>query len=189
MVVIPTLITDLLILRPFTIDDGPRVQLLAGDRAIAEMTANIPHPYKDGLAEGWISTHRESFENEKGLTLAITLKDVGDVIGAIGLEINDNHHYAELGYWIGKPYWNNGYCTEASREVVGYGFHSLHLNRIQARHMLKNPASGRVMEKIRMKQEGILRQSLYRFGKFNDYAIWSILRDEYEEKVMPPTDE
>ncbi|MCJ7716292.1 MAG: GNAT family N-acetyltransferase, partial [Anaerolineales bacterium] len=165
---IPRLIADRLILRPFTIDDGPRVQELAGDRAIAETTANIPHPYGDSVAETWISTHQELFENEKSLTLAITLKDQGDVIGAIGLEINRNHHYAELGYWIGKPYWNQGFCTEAAREVLSYGFMSLNLNRIQARHMLKNPASARVMVKIGMLQEGILRQSLYRFGTFKD---------------------
>ena len=179
---LPTLTTDRLILRPFTIEDGPRVQDLAGDRAIAEMTANIPHPYEDGVAEEWIATHQNAIENEKSLTLAITLINQEEVIGAIGLEINRLHDYAELGYWIGKPYWNKGYCTEAAREVVGYSFEKLKLNRIQARNILKNPASARVMEKTGMRREGILRQALYRFGSYEDYAISSILREEYKEQ-------
>jgi RimJ/RimL family protein N-acetyltransferase len=184
MTCLPTLNTDRLILRPFTHGDGPQVQELAGDRAIAEMTANIPHPYEEGVAEEWIATHQKAFENKQSLTLAITRKNHDKIIGAIGLEINTNHHYAELGYWIGKPYWNQGYCTEAAREVVSYGFEKLKLNRIQSRNMLKNPASARVMEKIGMRREGILRQSLYRFGSFEDYAISSILREESQEQKL-----
>lgn len=179
MDIIPTLVTNRLVLRPFTLDDAPLVQKFAGDIDIARMTANIPHPYEKGLAEEWISTHQESFEKGNDLTLAVTLDEGETLIGAISLHSNKIHQYAELGYWIGKPYWNQGYCTEAAKEIVRYGFNIMNLNRIQARHMTKNPASGRVMEKIGMKKEGILRQSLLRFGEFNDYAIWSILRDEF----------
>ena len=177
---IPTLATDRLLLRPFKIEDASRVKELAGDRAIAETTANIPHPYKEGIAEAWILTHKEAFANEKSLTLAITMKSEKLLIGAISLDINKDHHYAELGYWIGKPYWNQGYCTESSREVISFGFNKLKLNRIQARHMTRNPASARVMVKSGIHQEGILRQSLYRFGTYDDYAIFSILLEEYK---------
>jgi [ribosomal protein S5]-alanine N-acetyltransferase len=178
---IPTLTTPHLILRPFTVEDSSRVQLLAGDRAIAETTAHIPHPYKNGMAEEWISTHQASYKAKKSLILAVTVRDEFELIGAMGLEINITHQYAELGYWIGKAYWNQGFCTEAAREVVRFGFEQLGLNRIQARHMLKNPGSGRVLEKIGMKKEGVLRQALNRFGKYHDYALWAILRDEYKE--------
>ena len=95
---------------------------------------------------------------------------------------------AEIGYWIGKPYWSQGYCTEAAREVVRYGFEVLNLNRIQARHMTKNPASGRVMEKVGMKYEGRLRQSLLRWDQFEDVAIYSILRDESSDASGRPTE-
>jgi RimJ/RimL family protein N-acetyltransferase len=176
---IPTLVTDRLILRPFYIDDSPRVQELAGDQAVAEMTLNIPHPYQDGMAELWISTHQESFKNESSITLAITLKETDQVIGAIELDLNRKHHFGELGYWVGKPYWNQGYCTEAAKEVVRYGFENLELNRIQARTMVNNLASARVMEKIGMRREGILRQLHYRFGSFEDYAVSSILLEEF----------
>lgn len=178
----PTLSTDRLILRPFTLDDAARVRKLAGEWEIAETTANIPHPYEEGMAEEWISTHEDAFENETGVTFAVVLRPEGSFIGAIGLGLNKAHQLAELGYWIGKPYWNQGYCTEAAKEVLRYGFEDLELNRIQARYMTKNPASGRVMEKVGMRHEGVLRQSLNRFGAFEDAAIFSILRDEYQAR-------
>lgn len=176
---IPTLVTDRLILRPFRLEDAPIVRELAGEWEIAATTINIPHPYEEGMAEEWIARHQEEFDKGEGVTFAITLKPDGRLIGAIGLHINQTHHWAEMGYWIGKPYWNRGYCTEAAREVVRYAFEVLGLNRVQARHMRKNPASGRVMQKVGMKYEGTLRQSVFRWGKFEDVAIYAILRHEY----------
>ena len=176
---IPTLSTNRLILRPFNQDDAPRVRELAGEWEIAETTAKIPHPYEEGMAEEWISTHEDAFENDNGVTFAVILPSGGTLVGAIGLGLNKTHQLAELGYWIGKPYWNQGYCTEAAKEVLRYAFEDLRLNRVQARYMTKNPASGRVMEKIGMIREGVLRQSLSRFEAFEDAAIYSILREEY----------
>jgi RimJ/RimL family protein N-acetyltransferase len=161
-------------------DDALRVKELAGEWEIAEMTANIPHPYEEGMAEEWISTHKEAFEEERGVTFAVGLLPDGLLIGAISLGVSRVHEWAELGYWIGQPYWNQGYCTEAAREVLRYGFDKLKLNRIQARYMPKNPASGRVLEKIGMRREGILRQSLKSFGVFEDAVLHSILRMEYD---------
>lgn len=166
-------------MRPFSLSDALRVKELAGEREIAETTANIPHPYEDGMAEEWISTHQDAFDSEQSVVFAIELRPEGPLIGAIGLGISKIHQWAELGYWIGKPYWNHGYCTEAAREVLRYGFEDQNLNRIQARHMPKNPASGRVMEKIGMSPEGTLRQSLRRFDAFEDAVMYSILHEEY----------
>ena len=68
----PTITTSRLVLRPFTQDDAPEVQHLAGNRAIAAMTLNIPHPYEDGVAEAWIGTHQDKFENREAAVFAIT---------------------------------------------------------------------------------------------------------------------
>ncbi len=179
MAQIPTLTTPRLILRPFTLDDAPAVKELAGEWEIAATTANIPHPYEEGMAEEWIRTHQENFDKGEAVSLAITLKPEGGLVGAIGIHINKTNRLAEMGYWVGKPFWNRGYCTEAAREVVRYAFEELDLNRVQARHMIKNPASGRVMQKIGMQYEGTLRQSIFRWDKFEDAAMYSILRDEY----------
>ena len=89
-----------------------------------------------------------------------------------------------MGYWIGKPYWNHGYCTEAAQTLLRYAFDVLHLNRVQARHMTKNPTSGRVMQKAGMQYEGTLRQSLRRWGAYEDAAVYAALRTEYTEENM-----
>ncbi len=179
----PELVTDRLLLRPFTLADAPVVQLLAGDRDIASNTLNIPHPYEDGLAEEWISTHQEKFEQGELVNFAIVLRNDDGLIGAIGLVINQQHENAELGYWIGKPYWGNGYCTEAAQAILHYGFTVLGLNRIYASHMSRNRASGRVMEKIGMKYEGCSRQHAKRWGVFEDLKMYAILRSEYESRL------
>jgi ribosomal-protein-alanine N-acetyltransferase len=175
----PTLETQRLILRPFQLADAPDVQRLAGSRDIASTTLNIPHPYEDGMAEEWISKHQETFEQGRGVTLAITSRSGANLIGAISLMDISPGHRAELGYWIGKPYWNQGFCSEASRAVVGYGFQVLGLNRIHACHLTRNPASGRVMQKLGMQHEGCRRQHVQKWEVFEDLEMYGILRSEW----------
>lgn len=122
---LPILKTERLILRPFTLDDASEVQKLAGDKDIASTTLLIPHPYGDGEAEKWIETHKPRFKEGKLVNFAITHKNDGYLIGAIGLNIAKQHESGELGYWVGKPYWNNGYCTESARAIIRFGFEEL----------------------------------------------------------------
>ena len=175
----PTLKTERLILRPFMLADAPEVQRLAGDRDIASMVVTIPHPYEDGMAEAWIGTHQERFDKGELVNFAITHSEQGYLIGSVGLQIAKEFDRAELGYWIGKPYWNQGYCTEAAHAAVRYGFEVLGLNRINARHITRNPASGRVMQKLGMKHEGCLRKHSKRWGNYDDVEMYGILRSEY----------
>lgn len=174
----PTLYTDRLACRPLTLTDAADVQRLAGERDIADMT-HIPHPYEDGVAEEWIRSTREEFEKEEGATFAITLREAGSLIGAIGLGRKDAHGTAELGYWVGKPYWHRGYCTEAARAVLGYGFHELCLHRIYAYHFRRNPASGRVMQKIGMQHEGDYPKEARKCGIFEDLVLYGILKSDF----------
>ena len=184
----PTLETERLVLRPFRLSDAPEVQRLAGDRRVAEMTMSIPHPYQDGVAEEWIGSHLETFGSGKEVILAVTLKAGGILLGAIGLAVRREHERAELGYWIGVPYWNQGYCTEAAAAVVRFGFESLGLHRIQANHYARNPASGRVMQRIGMTREGCLRRHIRRWDRSEDLVLYGILRDEVIKGVRLPAD-
>ncbi len=167
-------------LRPFELSDAPRVQLLAGDKAIAATTLNIPHPYEDGMAEHWIGSHQECFEKNIEVVFAITLKGSDELIGAIGLTLNLDHESAELGYWVGKPFWGRGYCTEAAQAVFHYAFTELRLNRVHARHFSHNPASGRVIQKAGMQHEGHFRQNVRKWERFIDTEFYGILRSEFE---------
>lgn len=178
----PTLQTERLLLRPFELSDAPDVQRLAGAVEIAAFTLNIPHPYEDGIAEAWISGHQERFEHGETLGFAITLRSDGSLVGAIGLDIDRKNERAALGYWIGVPYWGQGYCTEAARGVVSYGFEMVGLNRIHASHFSGNPASGRVMQKVGMTREGCLRQHVKKWGAYHDLIWYGLTREEYESQ-------
>ncbi len=174
----PTLETERLILRPFVVSDASEVQRLAGNRVIADTTLNMPHPYGDGVAEEWISTHQEDFDEDKGVTFAITGKPDGDLIGAISLMGVAKGHQAELGYWIGEPFWGCGFCTEAARAVVAYAFDVLGLARVHACHFARNPASGRVMQKIGMKHEGCRRHHVMKWDNLEDIELYGILIED-----------
>jgi ribosomal-protein-alanine N-acetyltransferase len=178
----PELSTERLLLRPLTLDDAPTIQKLAGDKAVASTTGRIPHPYEDGMAEAWIGTHQQAFEEDKEAVFGITLKEDGTLLGCIGLTINREHERAALGYWIGKPYWGNGYCTEAARAAVQFGFEELGLNRIYATHFTRNPASGRVMAKIGMTHEGCHREHFKKWGVPEDLVTYAILRSEFRSE-------
>lgn len=155
------------------------IKKLAGDKDIASNTLNIPHLYESGMAEEWINTHPEDYEKGERISFAMIHEE--KFIGAIGLhDINSAHQRAELGYWLGKPYWKNGFCSEAALAILRYGFQELGLNRIYALHFARNPASGRVMQKIGMKKEGVLRQSVRKWGIFEDQILYSILKSEFE---------
>lgn len=173
------IITNRLILRNFTIGDANDVQRLAGEKEIADTTLLIPHPYPDGAAEEWIATHAYKFLNKEEVIFAITLKENKQLIGAIGLVINKMFNHAEAGYWIGVPFWGNGYCTEALGAVLNFGFTTLGLNKIHAHHMTKNPASGKVMLKCGMKLEGSFKKHILKNGVYEDIDLYGILRDDY----------
>jgi len=175
----PTLETQQLVLRPFEPGDAPRVQLLVGDRDVAKTTLVIGHPYELSAAESWIASHQDGFDKGEQVTFAITLRDSRELVGAISLGLKLEHEYAALGYWIGKPYWNHGYCSESVGAVLRYAFTELRLNRVYAHHFSNNPASGRVMQKNGMRHEGHLRQHAKKWGEFLDVEAYGILRSEF----------
>ena len=175
----PTLETERLWLRPFSLADAGTVQGLAGAREVATTTLNIPHPYDDGMAEAWIRAHAPAYEADEQATFALTLRQTDELVGAIGLMIHRPHARAELGYWVGLPFWNRGYATEAAQAVLRFGFEALDLHRIFAQHLVRNPASGRVMQKAGMRHEARLRQHINKWGTFEDIDLYGILVDEW----------
>ena len=98
----------------------------------------------------------------------------------MGLRIDQAHRRAELGYWIGTPFWGRGIATEAAKEMLRYGFEELRLHRIFAEHFAHNPASGRVLAKIGMKHEGCHRRHVLKWGEFVDAEQYGILREEWK---------
>jgi ribosomal-protein-alanine N-acetyltransferase len=178
----PTLQTDRLTLRPMTVGDAPELHRLVNDVEIARNTAMIPHPYPADLAEEWISAHQERFEKNTEVVFGIERREDGALLGVIGI-IPEPHDMAEFGYWIGQEYWNSGYATEAAAAVIDYAFRILGMNRVEAIHFTRNPASGRVMEKCGMHYEGTLRQARKKWDEYLDVKVYAILRSDWEKAM------
>lgn len=177
----PVLQSGRLTLRPIEMRDAPEIQRLAGAREIADGTLTIPHPYPEGAAEQWILQRADQHQKTGTIVLAIIEKSTGAFCGTIGLHVSPENERAELGYWIGIPFWNRGYTTEAARGMIEYGFGVMRLRRIYAMHYSNNLASGRVLQKLGMKYEGRLRQHVKKWDEFRDLEIYSLLAGEWAQ--------
>jgi RimJ/RimL family protein N-acetyltransferase len=175
--------TSRLILRPLCRDDIPQLLPLIGAREVAATTLRIPHPYTEEDALNFLEYSDAVWEKRQGARFGIFRGDGEQLCGGIGLDANLNHNHAELGYWIGVPFWGCGYCTEAACEVLKFGFETLRLHRINAGHFSNNPASGRILQKLGMKYEGTHREHILKWGEFLDVAVYAMLEREYREQA------
>ena len=172
--------TERLLLRSLVPGDAEPLRRLAGDRAIADTMISVPHPFTQPHALEWIADYGGSAPKSRHRYFATCLDEIGDLVGITALrDIDAEHAQAELSFWIGRPYWGRGFASEAAGATLQYGFLMLHLNRITAYHMLRNPASARVLVRLGFRQEGILRQRVRKWGVFEDVAAYAILRSEY----------
>jgi RimJ/RimL family protein N-acetyltransferase len=175
----PTIRTTRLLLRPFARADAGAVTELAGVFEIADTTISIPHPYSLQVAIDWIAGHRRARQRGQGFRFAMTQAESAQLVGCVELrDINHEHAQAEIGFWVGKPFWRFGYASEAASAVVRFGFESLCLNRIYAFHMARNPASGKVLQKLGMQREGVLRQRVRKWERFEDVMAYAVLRSD-----------
>jgi [ribosomal protein S5]-alanine N-acetyltransferase len=175
----PTIRTERLLLRPFVRADAGAVLELAGAFEIADTTISVPHPYSLQLATDWIVGHDRGRRRGRAFRFAITQAASGHLSGCVELrDLDQEHSQAELGFWVGKPFWHLGYASEAAWAVVQFGFESLELNRIYAFHMARNPASGKVLEKLGMQREGVLRQRVRKWERFEDVVAYAVLRSD-----------
>lgn len=176
----PILTSKRLILNSFTACDAENVAKLAGDKRVVDMTASLPYPYEISMAITWIKSHKEQLEKDQNYIFAIRLKSNSQLIGCINIGLNDRHDRGYVGYWVGHEFWNHGFCTEALREIIKFGFEEKKVNKIWAEHKTFNIGSGRVMEKAGMKHEGIMRNHFkHSEGNYLDMSVKSILRSEF----------
>ena len=138
--------TERLLLRPVSRDDLSLIAALMADYDVAKNLSTAPHPYTLADAEAFYGRHSESRARGEAQVFAVTRKSDGAFIGKNGLHAKDG--VVEMGYWLGKPYWNQGFGTEAARRVLAFGFEELKLERIVAGWFEDNPASGRILSKL-----------------------------------------
>ncbi len=152
---------------------------LAGAKEIAATTLNIPHPYTVDDARTFLSKAGEGFREGRSISFAIAVLPGRELCGGVGLNISSAHKRAELGYWIAVPFWGKGYATEAARAVIGFGFGTLGLHRINAHYFAGNTGSKRVLEKIGMRHEGRSREHIRKWDQFIDIENYGLLAEEF----------
>jgi [ribosomal protein S5]-alanine N-acetyltransferase len=176
--------TNRLILRPLTQADVPSIQRFASVREIADTMISIPHPYPEGEAERYVAKRLAEVEQGHSIAFAIERKSEHDLCGVIEIrDIEREHSQAELSFWLAVKAWGQGYMSEALKPMLNVGFEHLDLNRLYAYHMVRNPGSGKVLQKNGFTQEGILRQRIYKWGVFEDVKLWAILRQDWQTAV------
>ncbi len=173
---LPVVRAPRLVLRPYAAEDAEEVEPLLDHPEISAGTLSIPHPYPKGGAVTWIAEHPESWRAGRQATWAVTAD--GAIVGAISLRLTLAHRRAELGYWIARPEWGQGYATEAVCAAIGFAFEELGLHRVDAHHLTENPASGTVMRKAGMQHEGRRRGAIVRAGVPRDVEEYAILRTD-----------
>ena len=178
--------TERLLLRCLRPDDIPALLPLIGAGAVAATTLRVPHPYTQEDAEEFLKYSESVWEKSEGARFGVFLREGERLCGGMGLLANREHNHAEIGYWIGVPFWGNGYCTEAVKEVLKYGFENLELSRVHSNHFSTNPASGRVLRKVGMKHEGTLRRHILKWGELLDMELYGLLASEYLGDRVPP---
>lgn len=173
------IVTERLILRRYGHDDIPDVLGLASHPSFAWLISeNIPATEEDIRKYIDLQISYQPFEKDKVFELAAERKEDGKVIGLMGM-IRRDHRQGEIGWGLGVEYRGQGYATEAARALMDYGFHSLGLYRIHADTNSDNLASWRIMERIGMRREALLRGSVYEEGKWLDRYIYGMLADEW----------
>ena len=172
--------TARLLLRSFEAADIPAIVRLAGAKQIAATTLMIPHPYAEDDARTFLAKANEDFTEGLSAIFAISILPKRELCGAVGLHIAALHMRAELGYWIGVPFWGKGYATEAAGAAIAFGFETLRLHRIYAHHFSENTASQRVLEKIGMRHEGRSRHHVQKWDRFIDVENYGLLAEEFQ---------
>jgi ribosomal-protein-alanine N-acetyltransferase len=138
--------TPRLQLRALKPDDAPRIALLAGEWAVASMTGRIPYPYSVDAAQQWLSGLADG-------EMVFGIDHASELIGICGYT-READGTAQIGYWIGRPYWGRGFATEAARALIDYGFTKGGVKRFSGRHFAENVASARVIKKLGFRAVG-----------------------------------
>ena len=177
----PIIRTERLVLGEFHVDDAPAVyrqmRQLPGNSGWADdgETQSLEH------ARRRIGHHNAAFKRKANIHWAIRKTRGQSLIGVCKLFEFEYQSKAEIGYWIGKRYWNNGIATEAVRSVVAFAFGMLELHRVYASTDVTNLASQRVLEKSGFETEGVLKKNSRRSGVWTDSAIFGILNPKSDK--------
>jgi RimJ/RimL family protein N-acetyltransferase len=175
--------TERLFLRPVRVEDLSEVQDAAGRREVADTMISIRHPFTQADATRYVGSRIAAMEQARGVAFTLRTHASAFVGFAELRDIEREHALAELSFWLAVDCWGRGYMAEALAAILRNAFRDLDLNRVYAHHMVRNPASGRVLSRLGFQVEGRLRQRVRKWGRFEDVVLQALLRSEWSEKA------
>jgi len=176
---LPSIETERLLLRKITLNDASDMFEYASNPEVSEYTMWSTHTSIEDT-KYFLQSLTKMYKRRELVDWGIVHKAEKKFIGTCGfVEWSMTHSRAEIGYALSRRYWGEGYMSEAVNAIIEFGFREMLLNRIIGRCEVNNIASARVMEKVGMQLEGILRQQLFVKGRYWDLKIYSILREEF----------
>lgn len=155
MLVFPVLHTPRLVLRKLTPEDVPALVKYAGNKKVSDFILNIPFPYYEHDAAMRVGYVHKGWKEGSRYVFAIEAKDRRELVGEVGVHLQGDAHSAQLAYWIGEPFWNQGWCTEAVEAVMAFVWKTLPVDEVHASCVLSNAGSVRVLEKLGFQQRQI----------------------------------
>lgn len=172
--------TPRLLLRPFTVEDAPAMyRNWACDPEVTKYLTWSPHG-SEGDTKLFLNDQLVGYKDSTFYSWAIVLKSLGEPVGSISVVAQrEPIGSIEIGYCIGRRWWHQGVTSEALAELVRFFFEEVGVNRIEAGHDIRNPNSGKVMEKCWLVREGVHRQAGRNSQGICDIARYAILRDDY----------
>ena len=177
---IPVLETERLRLRPFTFDDEAAVFALVSDPEIARFVRFEAHR-TPAETRAFLELVEQYYRRGEPFAWAIVRREDDRLIGSCGFVSQaGERRSAEIGYWLGKPYWGKGYAAEAARALVRFGFEQMGLERVEAKCFLENRAGQCVIEKLGMRFEGTDRSEMIK-GAYPELRVYGIARDEWQQ--------
>lgn len=178
----PLLTTERLRLRLMRPEDLGSLLKYCNNEKISDQILNIPFPYAAEDAIFRMNFVFQGFKNKERYVFAITFNEIDELIGEIGLHLDEANNSAQFGYWIAEPFWGKGIATEALTAILKFGFETLDLNKIYATHYPDNQASAKVMLNNGMIKEAELKEHYKVNNAYRDVIRYRLTRKEYKEK-------
>ncbi|MEM7178247.1 MAG: GNAT family protein [Pseudomonadota bacterium] len=175
--------TERLILRALRPSDAGPVALYAGDPRVARMTTSIPHPYPPGAAELFVETSTAGRGAEIVWAIDATPIEAAEFVGVIGFRPETS----EIGYWIGPPFWNTGYVSEALEAVIDHVFTSVQADKLVEQVFADNPASAHVLEKWGFRSAGTIETYSVARGEMVETRLLQLDRADWKARLEAAT--
>ena len=172
--------TPRLRLRQHVPEDAKPIARLIDNWNVVRWLSQVPFPYTDHDAVQWIEQCRRTWDEGREYQYVIARRCDGRVIGHIGLTVERDGRSAEFGYWLGQPYWGQGFGGEAAAAVLGVGFRSLALDQICASCIGDNRASLQVLRKAGFVEVGRCRKTFQPQGRQLDVPVLALHRGRFE---------